>query len=164
MDKNTSVITLAAGDKGRSPRVLDIGMAPGGFSQTVLRKHRNARIRGITLPSKMGGLQIMLPRWTDDLRIRIEFADITMLTNEIGRPPASIPTEHPEFANFSSKRPFQDEMFNLIKGHWFSSCTSQNLSIPLRSSVHSASAQMCAFSSQKGSIQSLLPSTWWQRR
>lgn len=106
MDENTLVNTLAAGDKGGSLRVLDIGMALGGFSQTVLRKHRNARIRGITLLLNMGGLQIMLLRWRDDLRIRIEFADITMLTNEMGRPPASILTEHPRFANASSKRPF----------------------------------------------------------
>lgn len=86
MDKNTSVITLAAADGSPSPRILDIGMAPGGFVQTVLRKHCNARIQGVTLPSEMGGLQIMLPRWRDDLKVRIEFADITMLANEIGRP------------------------------------------------------------------------------
>ena len=61
MDKNTSVITLAAAGGNQPPRVLDIGMAPGGFAQTVLCKHRDARIRGITLPSEMGGLRIMLP-------------------------------------------------------------------------------------------------------
>jgi 23S rRNA U2552 (ribose-2'-O)-methylase RlmE/FtsJ len=114
MDVNTSVITLAAADGIRSPRVLDIGMAPGGFAQTVLRKHRDARIRGITLPSDMGGLQIMLPGWRDDLRVRIEFADITMLADEMGWPATSIPTHHPDIAKFSSKRPFQDETFDLV--------------------------------------------------
>lgn len=54
-------------------------MAPGGFTQTVLRIHRDARIRGVTLPSEMGGLRVMLPGWRDDLELRIEFADITML-------------------------------------------------------------------------------------
>jgi hypothetical protein len=114
MDEKTSVITLAAGDIGQSPRVLDIGMAPGRFAQTVLRKHRDARIRGITLPSEMGGLKIMLPRWKDDLRIRIEFVDITVLANEMGRPATSIPTQHPDIAKFSPKRPFQDETFDLV--------------------------------------------------
>lgn len=113
MDENTSVITLAA-DGNQSPRVLDIGMAPGGFTQTVLRKHRDARIRGITLPSEMGGLRIMLPGWRDDLKVRIEFADITMLANEMGRPATSIPTQHPDIAKFSSKRPFQNETFDLV--------------------------------------------------
>jgi 23S rRNA U2552 (ribose-2'-O)-methylase RlmE/FtsJ len=114
MDENTSVITLAAAAGSQSPRVLDIGMAPGGFAQTVLRKHRDARIRGITLPSELDGLRAMLPRWRDDLKVRIEFADITMLANEMGRPPTSIPTQHPDFAKFSSKRPFQYETFDLV--------------------------------------------------
>jgi 23S rRNA U2552 (ribose-2'-O)-methylase RlmE/FtsJ len=61
MDENTSVITLAAASRGQSPRVLDISMAPGGFAQTVLRKHCDAKIQGITLPSEIGGLRIMLP-------------------------------------------------------------------------------------------------------
>jgi hypothetical protein len=93
MDENTSVITLAAADGSQSPRVLDIGIAPGGFAQTVLRKHRDARIRGITLLLEMGGLRIMLPGWRNDLKVRIEFADITMLANEMGRPATSIPTQ-----------------------------------------------------------------------
>jgi len=114
MDENTSVITLAAGDRGQSPRVLDIGMAPGGFAQTVLHKYRDAKIRGITLPSEMGGLRVMLPGWRDSLKIRIEFADITMLANEMGRPATSIPTQHPDIAKFSSQRPFQNETFDLV--------------------------------------------------
>jgi 23S rRNA U2552 (ribose-2'-O)-methylase RlmE/FtsJ len=126
MDKNTSVITLAAADGSQSPRVLDIGMAPGGFTQTVLRKHRNAIIRGITLPSDMGGLQIMLPEWkddsqrimlpgwTDDLQILIKFTDITMLADEMGRPATSIPIQHPDIAKFSSERLFQNERFDLV--------------------------------------------------
>jgi hypothetical protein len=89
-------------------------MAPGGFAQTVLSKHQDARIWGITLPSDMGGLSIMLPKWRDDLRIRVEFADITMLANEMGRPATSIPTQHLDIAKFSTKRPFQDETFNLV--------------------------------------------------
>jgi 23S rRNA U2552 (ribose-2'-O)-methylase RlmE/FtsJ len=114
MDENTSVITLAAADGSQSPRVLDVGIAPGGFAQTVLRKHRDARIRGITLPSEMGGLRIMLPGWRDNLNVRIEFADITMLASEMGRSATSIPTQHPDIAKFSSRRPFQNETFDLV--------------------------------------------------
>jgi 23S rRNA U2552 (ribose-2'-O)-methylase RlmE/FtsJ len=114
MDEKTSVITLAAADGSQSPRVLDIGMAPGGFAQTVLRKHPNARIWGITLPSEMGGLRVMLPRWRDDLNVRIEFADVTRLANEMGCPAPSIPTQHPDIAKFSSKRLFQNETFDLV--------------------------------------------------
>jgi hypothetical protein len=114
MDKNTLVITLAAANSSQSPRVLDISIALGRFAQTVLRKHRDARIRGITLPSEIGGLQIMLLGWRNDLKVRIEFADITMLANEMGRPVTSIPTQHPDIAKFSAKRPFQNETFDLV--------------------------------------------------
>jgi 23S rRNA U2552 (ribose-2'-O)-methylase RlmE/FtsJ len=114
MDENTSVITLAAADGSQSLRVPDIGMAPGGFAQTVLRKHHDARVRGITLSPEMGGLRIMLPGWRDNLKVRIEFADITMLASEMGRPATSIPTQHQDIAKFSSKRPFQNETFDLV--------------------------------------------------
>ena len=56
----------------------------------------------------------MLPRWRDNLNVRMEFADITMLANEMGRPATSIPTQHPDIAKFSSKGPFQNETFDLV--------------------------------------------------
>ncbi|KAF1828722.1 hypothetical protein BDW02DRAFT_593085 [Decorospora gaudefroyi] len=114
MDRKTSVITFAATDRDLSPRVLDIGMAPCGFTETVLRKHYDATIRGITLPLDIGGLKVMLPGWNADLRILIEFLDVTMLADEMGRPTTSIPTTHPDFATFSSNRPFQGENFDLV--------------------------------------------------
>ena len=58
----------------------------------------------------------MLPGWRNNLKIRIEFADVTMLVNEmgLGRPATSIPTRHPNTATFSSKRLFGDEIFDLV--------------------------------------------------
>jgi hypothetical protein len=41
---------------------VGVGRYTGGFTQTVLRKHRNAEIGGITLLSEIGGLLIMLPQ------------------------------------------------------------------------------------------------------
>jgi hypothetical protein len=37
-----------------------------------------------------------------------------MLADEMGRPATSIPITHPDMAKFSSDRPFQEEIFNLI--------------------------------------------------
>jgi hypothetical protein len=37
-----------------------------------------------------------------------------MLANEMGRPATSIPTQHPDIKKFSSKRPFQNETFDLV--------------------------------------------------
>ena len=58
----------------------------------------------------------MLPGWRNNLKIRIEFADVTMLVNEmgLGRPATFIPTRHPNTATFSSKRLFGNEMFDLV--------------------------------------------------
>lgn len=89
-------------------------MAPGGFTETVLRKHHAATIRGITLPQEVGGLEVMLPRWGSDPRISIQFLDVTMLADEMGRPMTSIPTLHPDAVNFSSDRPFQSDVFDLV--------------------------------------------------
>ncbi|KAF1347199.1 hypothetical protein EJ07DRAFT_160453 [Lizonia empirigonia] len=114
MDEQTSVISRAMTGEKQYPRVLDIGMAPGGFTDTVLRKHRTATIRGITLPQEVRGLEVMLPRWKSDSRILVQFLDVTMLADEIGRPTTSIPTTHPDVANFSSKRPFDGDIFDLI--------------------------------------------------
>jgi 23S rRNA U2552 (ribose-2'-O)-methylase RlmE/FtsJ len=114
LDKETSVITLATQWKRHPPRVLDMGMAPGGFSATVLRKSPTATIRGITLPKEMGGLEVMLRQWESDARVRIEFVDVTMLTDELGRPTTTIPNTHPDVRNFSSQRPFQNEKFDLV--------------------------------------------------
>jgi 23S rRNA U2552 (ribose-2'-O)-methylase RlmE/FtsJ len=114
MDTETSVITLATYVGGQTPRILDMGMAPGGFTATVLEKHPAATIRGITLPRAVGGLEVMLPHWRSDSRVRIEFADVTMLTDDMGRPATSVPATHPDFVNLSSDRPFQNETFDLI--------------------------------------------------
>lgn len=114
LDKETSIIKLATTRKGQPPRVLDMGMAPGGFTATVLRKHPAAIIRGITLSQDIGGLEVMIPRWRANARIQIKLADVTMLTDEMGHPAMTIPNTHPDHARFSSDRPFPNEEFDLI--------------------------------------------------
>jgi hypothetical protein len=44
-----------------------------------------------------------------------------MLADEMGRPMSSIPTLHPDAGNFSSNRPFQGDVFDLV----FCGATSQ---------------------------------------
>jgi hypothetical protein len=48
----------------------------------------------------------MLPGWRDDLKVCIEFADITMLANEMGQLATSILTYYLDIAKFSLKRLF----------------------------------------------------------
>ncbi|KAI0999989.1 hypothetical protein K3495_g8208 [Podosphaera aphanis] len=111
LHKNTSALTPdSLGNEGI--QVLDICMASGGFSSTVLKVYDNARICGITLPRSQNGYDILLPNWKNDPRLVVYFGDITMLVTEMGG--VAIPPGHPDAANFLTDRPFCGKKFDLI--------------------------------------------------
>lgn len=89
-------------------RVLDLCMAPGGFSATALEKNSDAVIRGISLPDACGGHPMLL----EDIRVKCQFLDITMLATEFGVSP--IPQNHPEHSSFITNRPYHGESFELV--------------------------------------------------
>ncbi|KAL9113121.1 MAG: hypothetical protein Q9227_002733 [Pyrenula ochraceoflavens] len=84
--------------------VLDLCMAPGGFSACALAHNPRAVIRGISLPRASGGHQLLLnsdhPHYAD---MQCQFLDITMLASEFGV--NQIPKNHPEHHKFLSDRP-----------------------------------------------------------
>lgn len=99
------------------PAILDLCMAPGGFSSTALRLNPTALLRGITLPLTHGGHYMLLPSWRTDPRIKVCFCDITMLAVEMGLAPAQaadIPSTHADAAAFSAERPFHNMEFDLV--------------------------------------------------
>ena len=104
------------------PAILDLCMAPGGFSQAALDCNPAAILRGISLPLVQGGHEMIIHGWeeaTDDskARIQVDFRDITMLAAEMGMSDddlASIPPDHPDAAAFSADRPFRGQQFDLV--------------------------------------------------
>ena len=56
-------------------KVLDICMAPGGFSAAIFKEHQDAKISAITLPKSQNGHDILLPDWKNDRRLEFYFAD-----------------------------------------------------------------------------------------
>lgn len=107
MEAKTSALT--PGDLGVQPfQVLDLCMAPGGFTWGTLQYNRAAIAYGITLPSKIGGYK----NWFTLPPERIKFVDITMLANEFGV--ETIPMSHPDHSLFLTERPFADHRFQLI--------------------------------------------------
>ena len=101
----------------KSITVLDLCLAPGGFSTAVLRHNprHDVSLYGITLPIKMGGYEVRIPNWNTDPRIAdIKFLDITMLSGEMGLSYSDIPASHPDKNNFIAERPFPDKQFDLI--------------------------------------------------
>ncbi|KAF9888628.1 hypothetical protein FE257_008560 [Aspergillus nanangensis] len=72
-------------------QVLDICMAPGGYSATVLKHNPTAQIFGLSLPETDGGHPVLLK---DNPRVHVQFTDITMLAAEMGGA-AIVPAGHP---------------------------------------------------------------------
>lgn len=96
----------------RPPRILDLCMAPGGFTASALRKNQDARACGISLPVSDGGHKMMLPGWQKDSRIQARFLNITMLGAEMGA--TNVPMENADATNFILDRPFYGETFDLV--------------------------------------------------
>ena len=91
------------------PRVLDLCMAPGGFTASSLKHSPHAVVCAVTLPQDLGGLKIIHRR---DMRVTMKFADITMLHTEFGV--TEIPTGPCQLSQFSDQRLWHGELFDLI--------------------------------------------------
>lgn len=90
-------------------RVLDLCMAPGGYTAAVLKHSPHAAVCAYTLPQDLGGHPIIHCR---DSRVGVMFGDITLLHTEFGV--EEVPREHSECAEFSDKRPWFGKRFDLV--------------------------------------------------
>lgn len=99
--------------------VLDLCMAPGGYTTTVLKYNPSAQVCGISLPVSQGGHRVHILHGRQDPRVTIEFLDITLLASECGV--ENIPSDHPDGVIFSKRRPYLGTMFDLVL------CDGQNL-------------------------------------
>lgn len=103
---------LSLGANNRETRVLDLCMAPGGYSRSILKYNPNAVIRGISLPPARGGHKLLLSSESNHAdHIQCKFLDITMLAKEMGVD--TVPPSHPESSRFIADRPFLNESFHL---------------------------------------------------
>jgi 23S rRNA U2552 (ribose-2'-O)-methylase RlmE/FtsJ len=94
-------------------QALDICLAPGGYSATVLKYNRYAKVCGLSLPIDEGGHDVLLPGWQTDHRVKIKFTDITMLAAEIGFPDLPL-QDHPYAPQFSNDSPFDSRTFDVV--------------------------------------------------
>ncbi len=88
---------------------LDLCMAPGGFTQSVLKHSPLAQVRALTLPVNLGGYAVFHRRGP---HLGLEYGDIIMLHREFGV--TEIPRHHPEFSNFSDRCHWGDKSFDLV--------------------------------------------------
>jgi 23S rRNA U2552 (ribose-2'-O)-methylase RlmE/FtsJ len=88
--------------------ILDLCMAPGGYTASALKYNPTAKAVGVTLPPDQGGHQVLL----DSPRSFVLYHDITMFAKEFGVD--RVPLTHPGRASFSAERPFINEKFDLV--------------------------------------------------
>lgn len=100
------------GHRAPPPKVLDLCMAPGGFTEQVRQSVSPLAVfNGITLPLSLGGHDLLLENST---RLKVEFLDITMLAGEMGFEMADIAMGHPDYDLFRFDRPFFNQKYDLI--------------------------------------------------
>ncbi|KAK3994459.1 S-adenosyl-L-methionine-dependent methyltransferase-like protein [Cladorrhinum sp. PSN332] len=118
IDAATSALTITRRHHKPRHSILDLGMAPGGFSLAALQRNPSAILRGLSLPPSQGGHEMMIRRkWSvtkTNAQIFVEFRDVTLLWEEMGVDKASIPAEHPDAETFSSDRPFSEQKFDIV--------------------------------------------------
>jgi len=98
----------------RYPHILDLCMAPGGYTASVLDRHPNASVRGISLPTSLGGHNLLVPHDEMDPRVQVRLVDITMLASEFGVCSDDIPYGHPEASQFNGAQPYHGEEFDIV--------------------------------------------------
>ena len=108
MQETTGALTI----DHPNPEVLDLCMAPGGYTASALKYNTQAHVCAITLPEDRGGHQVFVPHGEQDPRVEVWETDITMLAAEYGV--TEMPEGHPDKDSFSSKRPWLDKSFDLV--------------------------------------------------
>ncbi|KAJ5644516.1 hypothetical protein N7507_010527 [Penicillium longicatenatum] len=97
--------------KSKSPglKVLDLCMAPGGFTTAAANNLLKPLIDGITLPPQIGGYEVLAKKYCQ----HIIYADITMYPTEMGYE-GSIPSGHPDANHFNTSRPLLDDSYDIV--------------------------------------------------
>ena len=92
-----------------APRVLDLGMAPGGYLTEILKRDPNTEVLAFTLPETEGGHRVLVPL---SEKIEVHYLDITVLAADLGVP--DIPTDHPDAEKFLQTRFLDVPAFDLV--------------------------------------------------
>ncbi|KAB5551426.1 hypothetical protein GE09DRAFT_1059878 [Coniochaeta sp. 2T2.1] len=113
MQEKTSALTIPESLMPDCPAmVLDLCMAPGGYSFVAMEVNKGAKVRAITLSMDKGGHDVVIP--VDGETVVCEYADITMYAAVMDVGKEDIPAGHPDAENFRYNKPFEGEKFDLV--------------------------------------------------
>lgn len=90
-------------------KVLDLCMAPGGFTTAAADNLLEPLIDGITLPPQIGGYEVLAKQHCQ----QIIYADITMYPTEMGYG-GPIPAGHPDANHFDLSRPLLGNTYDIV--------------------------------------------------
>ena len=95
-------------------QILDLCMAPGGYSASALKFNPRASVSGATLPEKLGGHKLFVQDGFRGARIRVWQGDLTSLVGDMGMDDDDISEEHPDFGKFQKSEVWAGEQFDLV--------------------------------------------------
>ncbi|KAL7954863.1 hypothetical protein V8C34DRAFT_293244 [Trichoderma compactum] len=90
------------------PSALDMGMAPGGFSATIMESCPKATLRAVTLPLTKGGHSVHFRHQN----VKLDLCDINTLGGDMDL--TSIPESHPAAGTFTVTKLLGQEMFDVV--------------------------------------------------
>lgn len=109
MQETTGAMSLT--DPGQ---ILDLCMAPGGYSASALKFNPRASVSGATLPEKFGGHKLFVRDGFRGAPIRVWQGDLTSLVGDMGIDNGDIPEEHHDFGKFQKDEVWTGEQFDLV--------------------------------------------------
>lgn len=108
MQQSTGVFTLPVTGP-EQPTVLDLCMAPGGYTKTALDVNPQAHVTAFSLPFSDGGYRVLLQKHPNRTT---KFLDITMLAADMGV--TDIPASHPDSDKFLPRQLGPAQLFDLV--------------------------------------------------
>jgi 23S rRNA U2552 (ribose-2'-O)-methylase RlmE/FtsJ len=105
MDKKTGALRFQSDEP---IRVLDLCMAPGGYTAAMLDRYPNATSKAFTLPEERGGHQVRLDI-QQRRRCEISYVDINMLAGDMGLKVEELPADYPDASQFKFEKLLADE-------------------------------------------------------
>ncbi|KAI4227190.1 MAG: hypothetical protein L6R40_008219 [Gallowayella cf. fulva] len=106
--------TMGAMSLADPGQILDLCMAPGGYSASALKFNPRASVSGATLPEKLGGHKLFVRDGFRRVPIRVWQGDLTSLVGDMGIDGGDIPEEHPDFGKFQKDEVWAEEHFDLV--------------------------------------------------
>ncbi|KAL9099424.1 MAG: hypothetical protein Q9163_005070 [Psora crenata] len=108
MQETTGVMSLVY-----PGRVLDLCMAPGGYSASALKFSPRASVSGATLPKKLGGHKLFVRDGYRGAPVQVWLGDLTSLVGDMGIDIGDT-EEHPDFGKLQKDEVWAGEQFDLV--------------------------------------------------